>query len=424
MKWLLTVGVLLLVPSSTAQESFHIPPDGPKTAALWMHMTNDGTPLRGGNDSTTIGYMNVRRPLEPSILVGRSLGPTECPAPPVLPQLQRPTWQVGISPDRIPLPSDENYNHYHWNEATMDFTLLRGLDLTWYAGIAGTGPAGELLPLSAPVEAVLQADLVVAHTDVADGIDDVVDQTIASGRSTPVLLAGQPLGSADSIEVDGFAAYRFDVRLNLTDGEVRSWPGSSVQLWLTLRLTNPQCGGSLAIPSASPFAATDPSNGDEGLSVLYAITDDPIRVDRVEIRADRYGGLFTALLRSPWGESDVEYSLHAQVDDVVLDDILQMQPRPAEHEDFHPLFNGNYTWSWKANATGPGVFDIIARTSTGSAGTEVYVPFDVPRHGVVHCVMEPPEPAVCTTEAGEAEVPGLPTLLLVGLLFAAARVRR
>lgn len=393
MKGLLALAALLLLPGSAAQESFHIPPEGPTTAALWMHMENDGTPLRGGNDQTTIGYMNVRRPLESSILVGRSLGPADCHAPSVLPTSHWPTWQVGISPDRIPLPSDQNYNHYHWNEATMDFTLLRGLDLIWYASIARTGPTGELLPLTAPVEAVLQADLVIAHTDM-DTHEAVVDQAIASGRSDPVLLAGPPVGNAQSIEVDGFTAYKFQFRLNLTDGEVRSWPRSSMQLWLTLNVTSPPCGtGNVALAPASPFAATDPSTGDSGLSVLFAITEDPIRIDRVEVHADRNGGHFTALIRSPWGEADVDHGIHAQVDGVVLDDLLVLESNPAEHEDFHPLFNGIHTWHWKANATGTGVFNLIASTSTGAARFEVYVPFQVPANGVVHCVMEPPASA-------------------------------
>lgn len=415
---------LLALPLASAQQSWFLESGEPATpATLYMHMENDGTPLRGGNDSTTIGFMNVRPPLAESILVGGPLAPAECAVPTGLPASNRPTWAVGVSPDRIPLPADENYNHLHWNPLARPFTLVDRVDLTWYAGLAMVGPGGELLTQPPPVEAVLDAELVVAHVEIGEGTDQVIDQRVASGRSAPVALGPQPLGSTQAISVGGFTAHAFQVRLNLTQGEIADRPGSTLQLHLRLRLADLSCGAStVAFSQFWAFAATDP---EEGLSLLDAVTTDPIRIDEVELRADRHGGFARMRIDSPWGEADVDATFHGQVGDVLLDDLAQRQVRPPEHEDFHPLFNGTYTWAWTANGTGPATIDVIASNSAGSARAEAYLNIDVPARGAVSCTMVRPGPAVCTTEGGAAEAPAAsPALAALLALLAAALGRR
>jgi hypothetical protein len=419
----LWVLAMLAVPLATAQQSWFLETTQPVTpASLYVHMQNDGTPLRGGNDSTTIGFMNVRPPLAESILVGGSLTSSDCAAPSGLPVSDRPNWVIGVSPDRIPLPEDQNYNHLHWNPTTMPFRLVDRVELTWYAGLAMVGPGGDLLTQPPPVQAILDAELVVAHTETGDGITTVIDQSVAAGSSEPVALGPEPFGSTETIEVGGFTAHAFHVRLNITDGEVLGRPDSSLRLHLRLRLADPSCGASnVALSQFWAFAATDPA---EGLSVLHALTTDPIRIDEVEVHADRHGGMVRMLIHSPWGEADVDASFHGQIDDAPLDDLAQLQFKPSEHDDFHPLFNGNYTWTWNATANGPAIIDVIASNHDGSARWEAYLNFDVPGTGSVSCQMTPPGPAACTTAGVEAEAPAAQAMLAALLVVVAAWAAR
>jgi hypothetical protein len=395
--------------------SFVLEHGAPALQPLYAHLPNDGSPLRGGNDTVRNGFLNVRPPAEPSVLVGPALGAADCVAPNPLARPAEPTWVLGISPDRIPLPADANYGHFHWNEAWAPFRLDEGLGLRWYAGIAGVGalePAGSNAP---PVSARLDARLVVGHDDPRSA-SIAIDAELAAGTSDAVAL-GAAAGGTDTITVDGYTASAFTARLDLLRPDVPAVPGSNVLLLLRLLLDDPTCGLVTGAETAqyAAFAATQPP---DHAAVLEAVTLDPVRSLGLDVVASADGGQTRLRVASPWGAGDLEPSFNGVVGSTSINDAQPVEPL-ATHGDFHPRFSGNLTWSWGRTGPGAAVLDILVANALGSASSETYVNFDVPARGNVTCAFRPPAEATCATTGPGKDAPG-PAVLLPPLLVAAA----